>query len=78
MVFQFLVALLVAVVLNVVAYLLMPKPKQPKPDSAKDADNPTAEAGKEIPVIFGSVTIKGINVLDFCDKSIRTYEIEAS
>ena len=30
------VALLLGLALNIVAYLIMPKPKQPKPPAAKD------------------------------------------
>ena len=73
----FLVQLLIAVVLMIVAYLIMPKPKQPKPQAATDADNPTAEAGREIPVIFGTVTMKGLNVLNFGWKSINTYMVNS-
>lgn len=60
--------LLFALILNVVAYLLMPKPKQVKPEAAKDMDNPTADAGRPIPVVFGALTIKGPNVLWFGEK----------
>ncbi|MGN5375793.1 hypothetical protein [Sphingomonas hankookensis] len=73
----FLVLLAVAVALLVVSYALMPKPKQPKPGAVQDLDNPTAEAGREIPVIFGTITVKGLNVLDFSEKSIRSYEVKA-
>jgi hypothetical protein len=73
----FLIKMLVVITVLVVAYLIMPKPKQSKPDSARDMENPTAEAGREMPVIFGTKTIKGLNVLDFTDKSISTYEIDA-
>jgi hypothetical protein len=69
--------LLIVVTIMVVAYLIMPKPKRTKPDSTRDMENPTAEAGREIPVIFGTMTMKGLNVLDFTNKSISTYEIDA-
>ena len=74
---SFLVALLVSVTISIIAYLILPKPKQPKPDSARDFENPTAEAGREIPKIFGTVIVKGLNVLDFGDKQIVTYEVDA-
>lgn len=85
MVFRFLgdqrgawfLALLVGLLLNVVAYLLMPRPKQPKPEAAKDMDDPTADAGRPIPWIFGTVMVKGLNVLTFTDKNSRTYEVDA-
>ena len=59
------VQLLIGLVLNIVAYLIMPKPKQPKPEAAKDLENPVAEAGRPIPVVSGSITVKGLNVLWF-------------
>jgi hypothetical protein len=73
----FLLLLAVVVALFVISVALMPKPKQPKPPAAQDLENPTAEAGREIPVIFGTVTIKGVNILDYTDKSIHTYEVKA-
>ena len=73
----FLALLAIFLVLQVVSYLLMPKPKVPKPEAAKDMDNPTAEAGREIPVVFGTVTIKGLNILDYGDKSISTFQMDA-
>lgn len=71
-----LVTLLVAVAIQIIAYILLPKPKQPKPDAAKDLEDPTAEAGRPIPVVFGSVLVKGGNVLWFGQKSIRTYKVK--
>jgi hypothetical protein len=48
-----------------------------KPDALSDYDNPTAEAGRPIPVPFGTITIKGLNNLGFWDKSVRTYKTKA-
>lgn len=73
----FLIPLLVGIALNIIAYLIMPKPKQAKPEAAKEMDSPTAEAGREIPVVFGTMLIKDPNCLDFCDKYVREYEIKA-
>lgn len=69
-------AALVALAVNVVVYLITPKPKQPKPQAAKDLENPTAEAGREIPVIFGTITIMSPNFLWYGDKSVRTYKVK--
>lgn len=63
------IPLLLAIIFNVIAYLLRPKPKRAKPPEAKDLDNPTADAGRPIPVVFGTVTVKGLNVLWYGDKS---------
>jgi hypothetical protein len=69
------IALLVGLALQVVAYLLMPKPKQAKPPAAQDLEDPTAEAGRPIPVVFGTITVKGINVIHYSDKLVREYKI---
>lgn len=71
------IGLLIGLALAVVAYLIMPKPKVAKPDAAKDMESPTADAGRPVPVVFGTMTVKGLNVLWFGDKSTRTREINA-
>ena len=68
----FLAQLLIGVGLQVIGYLLMPKPKQPKPPAATDIDDPTAEAGRPIPVVFGSITLTSPNNLGYWDKEIST------
>lgn len=55
--------------------LLAPKIKTPKPDAATDLEDPVAEAGKPIPVVFGTVTVKGLNVLWFGDKRVKTIKV---
>lgn len=77
MVAGWLVALLISLAIQVVAYIIMPKPKAPKPEAARDLESPTAEAGRPIPVVFGTVTVKGPNILWYGDKSVRTYKVKA-
>lgn len=72
----FLGALFLGIALQVVAYLIMPKPKAPKPDAAQQMDDPTADAGRPIPVIFGTVTVKNPNVLWFGEKGIKTGKVK--
>lgn len=72
-----LLGLLISVAIQIVAYIIMPKPKAPKPEAAKDLENPTAEAGRPIPVVFGTVTIKGPNILWYGEKSINTFKVSA-
>ena len=72
-----LIQLVVAVALAVIAYALTPKPKKGKPAATKDLDNPTAEAGRPIPVVFGSINVKGVNVLWYGDKGKKEYEVKA-
>jgi len=57
--------------------IFMPKPKKSKPEAAKDLDDPVAEAGKPIPVVFGTITVKGLNVLWFGNKGQKTYKVDA-
>lgn len=57
--------------------LLQPKAKQPKPDAVQDLEDPTADAGRPIPVAFGTIMIKGLNVLHFGDKSRKREKITA-
>lgn len=78
--FGFLLPLLgqlaIGVTLMVIAYLIMPKPKTPKPE-VKDLENPTADAGRPIPKIYGTKTVKGVNVLWYGEKTTRNYEVKA-
>lgn len=71
------IPLLVGLALNIIAYLIMPKPKAPKPQAASDLEDPTAEAGRPIPVVFGTVTIKGLNIIWFGEKNMKTYQVSA-
>tara|TARA_Y100000593_G_scaffold83521_2_gene157504 strand:- start:5508 stop:5744 length:237 start_codon:yes stop_codon:yes gene_type:complete len=76
--FWFLIQLVIGVVLMVVAYAILPKPKKQKPPESADLDDPTAEAGRPIPVVFGSLEVKGGNILWFGDKGKKDYEIVQS
>lgn len=71
----YLVQILVAMAISVIAYALMPKPKQAKPAAVQDMESPTASAGREIPVVFGRVTVKGVNLLWYGDKNYVEYEV---
>lgn len=59
--------LAILIVSAVVSYALMPKPPAPKPAELKDFDVPTAEEGRPIPVVFGTVNVKGSNVIWYGD-----------
>lgn len=72
------VQLLIGLALNIVAYLIMPKPKQDQPNEIKDLEDPTAEAGRPMPVVFGSLMVKGSNVIDFSDKRTVMRELRSS
>lgn len=70
-------ALLISLAVQVVSYLLTPKPKGPKAEAAKDLENPTADAGRDLPVVFGTVTVKSPNCLWHGEKSKVTYKVKA-
>ena len=66
MIWGFIISALISVVLSVVAYALQPRPKQQKQritDQRREFDNPTSSAGRPMPVVFGTMTILGPNVL---------------
>lgn len=73
-VFVIIGAAILAVALSI---LFRPKPKKPRPDETKDLENPTAEAGRPIPVVFGTITVKGVNVLWFGEKRTKTKKVKA-
>lgn len=69
------VAVLISIAFNVAAYLLTPKSKDNnEPD---DIEQPTAEAGRPIPKVFGTHTIRSPNVLWYGDSGKRTYKVKA-
>lgn len=74
---QIFLMIAISIALALVAYMLAPKPKQPKSPAATDSEAPTADAGRPVPVLFGTVTVKGVNILGYWDKQVRTYEVRA-
>lgn len=60
--------LIIAVALDVIAYLIAPKPKQTSP-TVEAIPGPIVDAGVPIPVVFGSVTITNPNILWYGDTS---------
>ena len=65
MAWMFLARLGLGLLLSAVSYALSPKPKREKPEAAGlDAfDLPTAEEGRPIPVVFGTVRLDAPNVV---------------
>lgn len=76
MIAPWLIAMIVSVALNVVAYVITPKPKANKPEAVEQAESPTADAGKPIPVLFGKARLSETNVIGFWDKGTKQYEIK--
>ncbi|MEL4071746.1 hypothetical protein WKW50_16500 [Ochrobactrum sp. GPK 3] len=72
----FFLGLIIALALMVVSYLIMPKPKEASTE-VDDLEDPTAEAGKPLPVPFGTITLKGLNVLWFGEKRYVKKKVKA-
>jgi hypothetical protein len=69
--------ILAAAVAVSIAISFLLRPRVPKrPDVTQDLENPTADAGRPIPVVFGTITVKGLNVLHFGDKAQRTHMVK--
>jgi hypothetical protein len=68
---SFLIQLAILVVSAYVSAALAPKPPKPKPASLTDFDIPTAEEGRPIPVVFGTVWVTGPNVIWMGDLSTK-------
>lgn len=71
------IPLLIGLAFTVISYLITPRPKAPKPEAARDLENPTAEAGRPAAVLFGTKTIRDPNIIWYGDKSKVTYKIKA-
>ncbi len=52
-----------------VSIALAPRPPEPKPAGLSDINVPTAEPGRPVPIIFGTVIIKDPNVVWYGDLS---------
>lgn len=53
----------VFIVALVVSYAMAPKPQSQPPAGLGDVKAPTAEEGREIPVLFGTRDLEGPNVV---------------
>lgn len=60
----------VFIVALVVSYAMMPKPQSQPPAGLGDVKAPTAEEGREIPVVFGTRDIDGPNVVWYGDLNV--------
>ncbi len=56
-------------VTTLISQALAPRPQAPRPAALADIQAPTAEDGREIPVVFGTVWLKGPNMLWYGDLS---------
>jgi hypothetical protein len=62
-----LIQIAIMVIASLLSAALAPRPPAPKPAALEDFDVPTADEGRPIPVVFGTVTVTGPNVLWYGD-----------
>lgn len=67
MVWNFVIQLAIVLVASVVSAALRPRPEAPKAAALGDFDAPTADDGRPIPVVFGTVWVGGANVIWYGD-----------
>lgn len=63
----FIATLLIGLAMSLIGVLLMPKPPVAKPPETKDIEAPVADPSMPIPVVFGTVRVKGLNTLAYDD-----------
>lgn len=73
---SYLALVVISIAINVVVALLMPKPKNNSPSSTREFEAPTADAGRPVPVVFGTVTVKSSNVLWYGEKATHEYKVK--
>lgn len=61
------VAVILFVVSLAISYSMQPKPESRPPAGLGDFQVPTAEVGREIPVLFGTRKLEGPNVVWYGD-----------
>lgn len=72
-----LIQLVIGLASEVIGYLIMPQVKNDKASEVTDMDNPTAEGGRPIPVVFGEIDVSGLNIVWFGDKATTSREVSA-
>ena len=63
-----LIQIIIGLIINIIGYVLLASSQKPKPYEVKDAEDITAEAGRPVPVVWGSGTVKGLNITEVWDK----------
>ncbi len=71
----FLLQLAVGVAIQTVGYLILGRTKTEQPTEVSQLEDPTAEPGRPIPVLFGEVEITEVNIIWFGEKRTVTEEV---
>ena len=57
------------IIVIIVAVALQPKPPGVKPATLSEVDAPTAEQGKPVPKVFGTIVVQSPNIVWYGDLS---------
>lgn len=63
--------IVITIAVALYSYANAPKPQPRKRPELGDVKIPNAEVGREIPIVFGTEEITGVQILDFFDVEIR-------
>ena len=69
------VQLIIGLAFLVASYLLAPKIKKSKGPAFEDPEDPQAEAGIPIPILFGRKRKRALNCIALADKSKTTKKV---
>lgn len=58
---------IVGLIINVIGYVLLASAQKPKPREVRDMDDITADAGRPVPVVWGSGMV-ALNIIEAWDK----------
>lgn len=78
MVWNFVVQIVIALAMAALSYVLSPRPRTQRPPAAglDDFNVPTAEEGRPIPVVFGTVLVTGPNVVWYGDLATEPIRVK--
>lgn len=76
MVANWIIQVIVAVVMAVLSYLITPRPDGQLSQAMEELEAPTAEPGRPIMWVFGTVNVKSLNTLWFGLRSRRVYKVK--
>lgn len=73
----FWIQLFLAVAVAIANYFLFGRIKKNKRPEIQDLELPTANAGRPIPKLYGTMAISGLNVLAKADRRTNTFKVKA-
>jgi hypothetical protein len=72
-----LIQLVIGIAVEALGYLIMPQVKSERADEVTQMDDPTAEGGRPIPVVFGELDVSELNIIWFGEKATTSRQVSA-